>query len=176
MKPVDAIDKWRVRDMDHGNRVDWPDIPELDKNGRAIKPVVLLLGGKNGRWQWGHVVYLLMRAAASVVLTRKIKAADLANQCSHAWSWIEQCCDQADVIGCWVGDREDVPHLEEWLWITYAMTRYPEKIVAGGLVDHVMSIPLFTMFRDLFDAHDVEAFTTFVGTIEERCRQIRRNG
>lgn len=142
----------------------FPDMPPLGESGKAPRPLVVLLGGRNGSGEW--------QARAAVTISRKVPSAGVV--CTHrsqvpyaAWQML---VDVADYIVAWCGSGSDCLYLEEWVHLGYAAGKKQEALLGGVHpgVDHPM--------RGAIDGLVTAVFTDDVDLTEavaRRCGETR---
>jgi hypothetical protein len=102
------------------------DLP-LDSNGRAPRPLVVLLG--NPGWQRG-IARELEKRTGTVVITN----ADPAAENMHPLTYL--ALQNADLIVAWCGPiGEYVLSLDDWVWLGWILARMPQRLIYGVASD-----------------------------------------
>jgi len=105
--------------------VEYPDMPPLGDHGHKQGSLILLHGGRHGgRWQHAMALKLdkQVGSSGSIVMTPKQPLT------MDAWSLLVEA---ADAIAFWIGDGFDVPYLEEWVHLGYALGVAGDRLLVG---------------------------------------------
>lgn len=150
-------------------RLPWA-IP-LDRKDRS--PMVMLLGAESGSWQ-RCAAKVLNKHAKCVIRTDVETYPKGQLHPSDQWMWFKEYFLAADIIVMWCGDDADMLYLNEWMWVTFAITRYPGKLCLGMVPrpDHPMAPALAFLACD----QGIGLFNNLDDTLAmaaERCRSLR---
>ena len=152
-----------------------PNVPPLSANMRPPRPLVTLLGGRNGTWQrlaaqqLGKVARCIIRTDVPLIPKGTVHPSD-------AWIAVSTYLTQSDVVVLWCGLGDEVLYLEEWLWASYAVASCGSRLVSGieRGVDHPMAPTLGFVVsdRNVVCYHQLDDLLAMAA---ERCRMARRS-
>ena len=139
-------------------------MPPLGDRGQAPRPLVVLLGGRNGNGEW--------QVRTALTINRKVPGAGVVctyrGQVSYA-SW-QVLVEVADYILAWCGPGSDCLYLEEWVHLGYAVGKKQEALMVGVHpdVDHPMRGAIDGLVTSVF-ADDVD----LTEAVARRCGETR---
>jgi len=146
-----------------------PDSPPVNEKGHFPYPMVLLYGAVEGTWQ-NKAAKILSKAAKAVVCTDVPKLHPV-----HHWAHALQLMEAADVVLCWNGNDKDTLYLNEWVFLSYLIGRWPTKLVCG--MEREPDHPMSNSLRYLLENQRVHYQFTLEDTLSvahEWCRELRR--
>ena len=145
-----------------------PDFPPLNGQGKAPRPLVMLLG--QGAWQAKAAAELSPSCGCVVCSDRQPPSGTPLPAL-----WIDvvlQYLEVVDVVGIWA-DSEGL-YLDEWTMAAFICGRRPQAVIAGSVPDP--DHPMTPGFINLALQAGVPAFAKheiFIAALRNRARQSR---